>query len=362
MAAVSHDHGTTWTTPVDVGANHNIQNGAFASMVVGDDDRAAFAWLGTDTGGDLNGATFQGNWYLYVSMTYNGGDTWTTYNATPNDPVQRGCIWLGGGDNPCRNLLDFFGITLDKQGRVLVGYADGCIDDPLDATNKCVSAPPPDAQDGIKTKLATIARQSGGLPLLAANDSLFATVPGAPVLSGLEGNNVNHLNWTTPANGGAAITGYKVYRGTSSGGETLLASLGAVNSFDDTGVSNGTTYYYRVSAVNSKGEGSTSNEVVLKPVFSAAPSAPQRLKATAKQAGVLLTWSAPKDQGTAPITGYKIYRSTVPGMETFVTSVGNTTYYIDDGLVAGTTYYYKVSAVNAVGESPKSNEDSAKAK
>jgi hypothetical protein len=371
MMGVSHDRGANWTTR-SIGAEHNIQNAVFASVVAGDSDRAAFAFIGTDTGGDLQGATFQGVWHLYVAYTYNGGDTWTTYNATPGDPVQRGCIWLGGGDNPCRNLLDFMGITLDKQGRVLVGYADGCIDDPLPPVsdpiegtpppNRCVSAPPADAQDAVKTKLATIARQSGGLPLFAANDGLFATVPGAPVLSGLEGNNVNRLTWTTPSNGGAAITGYKVYRGTSSGGETLLTSVGAVNSFDDTGVTNGTTYYYRVSAVNAKGEGSTSNEVALKPAFKAAPSAPQRLKASAKKGGVMLTWSAPADQGTAPVTGYRVYRSAAPGLETFLVAVGNTTHYSDEGLASGATYYYKVTAVNAVGESPKSNEDSARVK
>jgi len=105
-----------------------------------------------------------------------------------------------------------------------------------------------------------------------------------------------------------------------------------------------------------------SNEVSLKPAYSAAPAAPQRLKATAKQAGVMLTWSAPKDQGTSPITGYRIYRSTVAGAETFLAAVGNTTHYSDDGLTSGTTYFYKVTAVSAAGESAKSNEDSAKAK
>jgi hypothetical protein len=362
MMAVSHDRGANWSTPANVGTQQNIQNAVFASVVAGDDDRAAIAFLGTDQGGDLQGATFQGNWYLYVAFTYDGGANWTTYNATPGDPVQRGCIWLGGGDNPCRNLLDFMGISLDKQGRVLVGYADGCIDDPLNAGNRCVSAPPANAQDAVKTKLGTIARQAGGLPLFAANDGLFATVPGAPVLSGMEDNNVNHLAWTTPSNGGAAITGYKLYRGTSSGGETLYQTLGVVNSYDDTAVSNGTTYYYRVAASNAKGDSATSNEVALTPAFKAAPTAPQRLKATAKKGGVMLTWSAPKDQGTAPITGYRIYRSTVPGLEQFLIAVGNTTHYSDEGLAAGTTYYYQVAAVNAVGESPKSNEDSAKAK
>ena len=50
-----------------------------------------------------------------------------TTDATPTDPVQRGSICTGGttcGND--RNLLDFIDVTIDEQGRVLVGYADGC--------------------------------------------------------------------------------------------------------------------------------------------------------------------------------------------------------------------------------------------
>src|SRR2546429_3262706 len=57
--------------------------------------------------GDDQSDTFTGVWHLYVAATYDGGATWNTVDATPNDPVQRGCIWLSGGSNPCRNLLDF---------------------------------------------------------------------------------------------------------------------------------------------------------------------------------------------------------------------------------------------------------------
>jgi hypothetical protein len=292
-------------------------------------------------------------------MTYDGGNTWTTYNATPNDPVQRGCIWNGGGGNPCRNLLDFNGIAIDAVGRVLVVYTDGCIDDPMDASVRCVSGP-----DYSKSILTTVARQSGGVGLLGAYDGkIFKTAPGAPVLTGLAGNNVNHLKWTDGSNGNSPVTSHTIYRGTASGGETVLATVsGTATSYDDTAVTNGVTYYYQVSASNAVGGSPRSNEVALTPAFKAAPSAPQKLKATGKQGGVLLTWSAPSSQGTARITGYRIYRSTVAGAETFVTATGNTTRYIDDNTNSGTTYFYKVSAVNAVGESPKSNEDSAKAK
>ncbi len=132
--------------------------------------RAAYAFLGSPTagaGGSSNAADFNGVWRLYVAFTYDGGATWETIDATPNDPVQRGPICNQGttcsGSPNTRNLLDFIDSTVDNQGRVLVGYADGCID-------ACV-------QSGTNTKnngydaLATIARQSSGLPL-------FATPPG----------------------------------------------------------------------------------------------------------------------------------------------------------------------------------------
>ena len=150
-----------WRAPVDVGAQLGIKNVQFPEVYAGDDDRAAFAFLGTTTAGDDQDPNFKGVWHLYVSYTYDGGLNWTTVDATPTDPVQRGCIWLQGGSSNCRNLLDFNDITMDKQGRVLVAYADGC-------TDKCVT----DASDyKDKTDLGVIARQESGLGLLSAFDS-----------------------------------------------------------------------------------------------------------------------------------------------------------------------------------------------
>jgi hypothetical protein len=124
--AVSHDHGKTWSASVDVGTSYGIENTKFPEVVAGDDNRAAFAFLGTTSAGDDQASTFPGVWYVYVAYTYDGGQTWTTVNATPGNPVQRGCIWNGGGSNACRNLLDFNDAQVDKQGRVLVAYTDGC--------------------------------------------------------------------------------------------------------------------------------------------------------------------------------------------------------------------------------------------
>lgn len=361
--AVSKDHGATWTAPYDVGAAQGVQNSEFATVVVGDDDRAAMAFLGTKTAGNDQASTFTGAWYLYVAFTYDGGQTWTTYNATPNDPVQRGCIWAGGGINDCRNLLDFNGITVDKVGRVLVAYADGCIDDPQDATNRCVSNPPLNVTDTVRTSLATIARQTSGVGLFAQYDGVISTAPNTPVLSGIAGDKVNKLSWTVPNDGGTPITGYKVYRGTSANGETLLTTVSATTtSYNDTAVTNGTTYYYRVAAVNKIGTSATSNEVALTPAVSAAPSAPRKLKARGTQDGVTLTWWAPASQGTAPVTAYKVYRGIAPGQGTLLMTVGNVTSTADTTAQSGVVYYYTVTAVNSVGESAKSNEDSAQRK
>ena len=68
------------------------------------------------------------------------------------------------------------------------------------------------------------------------------------------------LNWAAPVNDyGSTITGYRIYRGTTPGSETLLATIGNVLTFTDEGF--GPVYYYRVSAVNIAGESALSNEV-----------------------------------------------------------------------------------------------------
>jgi hypothetical protein len=173
--AVSHDRGVSWSKSQDAGTPFGIQNAEFAEVIAGDDSRAAFAFLGTPTPGDDQSGDFLGVWHLYSAFTYDGGRTWTTADVTPSDPVQRGCIWNGGGSNPCRNLLDFNDITVDKVGRVLIGYADGCTGTCVTDSTQNATAGPASAQDA----LATIARQTGGRGLFAAFDGTqFGTKSG----------------------------------------------------------------------------------------------------------------------------------------------------------------------------------------
>jgi hypothetical protein len=178
--AVSHDHGQTWTAPVDVSSPLGLHNIQFPEVIAGDNGRAAMAFLGTTGIGDDQTNAFKGVWHLYVSTTYDGGATWTTVDATPDHPVQRGCIDMQGiapgspRQDVCkhRNLLDFNDITVDGQGRVLVAYADGCID----ACVSDASKPSTDSQD-------MVLRQTGGRGLVAAYDALLAGPNGVPALS-----------------------------------------------------------------------------------------------------------------------------------------------------------------------------------
>src|SRR5439155_734149 len=93
------------------------------------------------------------------------------------------------------------------------------------------------------------------------------TVPSAPQnLQATAGTGKVILTWQAPSsNGGSAITGYKIYRSTSSGTETGYVSLGNVTSYTNTGLTNGITCFYRVRAVNSVGISPLSNEASATP-------------------------------------------------------------------------------------------------
>ncbi|WP_155991988.1 glycoside hydrolase [Nocardioides sp. URHA0032] len=176
--AISRDHGRTWTRNLNIGSLAGIRNTEFAMVVAGDGDRASVAFLGTRTPGSTqaasfgksaDGKTFTGAaWHLYIATTYDRGATWKMVDATPGDPVQRGCIWNAGGSNPCRNLLDFDAITIDRTGHVMVGLADGCVGPALDKASDCVASDTVSANGLVNH--GAIVRQLSGKTLFAKYD------------------------------------------------------------------------------------------------------------------------------------------------------------------------------------------------
>jgi PKD domain-containing protein len=255
FVAYSDDRGVTWSKPYDIGASLGINNAVFPAVVAGDRDRAAVAFLGTRTSGDHQAADFTGTWYGLIAHTYDGGQTWTTVNATPNGPVQReACIWNGGGANVCRNLLDFNDITMDDKGHVLFAYADGCID-------QCETG----GANSYSSK-ATIAQQSGGKGLLAAFDAPEPVAPQRACLSGRRDDMASYLRWVAPDAGGSAITAYKIFRATTTPGSEVLIGqqVGDKETYTDRSGNPGEAkYIYRIVAVNAAGTGMPSNPVEL---------------------------------------------------------------------------------------------------
>jgi hypothetical protein len=173
--------------------------------------------------------------------------------------MQRGGILRGGGADIVRNLLDFFDITIDRDGRVLVGYVNGC------EGGNCAQAAPT-AKGNAYTVAATIARQSSGRHMLAANDPASATSkPGMPSVTERRVGQVVRLGWSEADTGNSTITGYKILRGTSSGTEALLTTVPGTQtggSYNDLTANDITkTYYYKVLAVNGVGTSCGNNEI-----------------------------------------------------------------------------------------------------
>jgi PKD repeat protein len=260
--AVSKDHGATWAHDTDVGAALGIQNANFVISTAGDSGRAAVGFLGTTTAGNPNDMNhFRGIWHLYVATTYDGGATWTTVDATPDDPVQVGSVCTAG--TTCgadRNLLDFNDMQVDSEGRIVVAFADGCV--PPGCTTATAQGNPP--YTASRSAKASIARQSGGKRMFAAFDPVEPALPGAPRLVAATADPTSFvtLTWLAPDSGGSPITGYKVYRGTASGAETPLATAGpGATSYVDAAAAAGTQYFYKVTAVNAQGESLSCREI-----------------------------------------------------------------------------------------------------
>lgn len=265
FASKSTDRGQSWTGHYNLGASEGIKSAVFVTAVAGDGDRAACAFLGTKDPGNAEAEDFEGVWYPYVSVTYDGGESWHTVNVSPNDPVQGwGGICLSGvscGGN--RNLLDFNDIIMDDQGRLLFGYADGC-------RGACVTDPTKNtfSDNGV------VARQSGGRTLLSAFDGIAQFNAAAPVTPGaacalqdlsLRTAFETRVAWKAPDDGGSEILNYKLFRSLSASGPfDFIADAGKKTSLiDPTADPTVPVYYYQVIAENAQGAAPASNVIEL---------------------------------------------------------------------------------------------------
>jgi len=173
-------------------------------------------------------------------------------------------------------------------------------------------------------------------------------LPGVPTgLAATGTNGAVNLTW----NSAVGAASYNIKRSTTSGAEVTIANAGAT-SYADTGVVNGTTYFYKVSSTNSAGESADSSEASATP--NSPPAAPTGLTAIAGSNQVALSWT-----GSAGAVSYKVKRSTTSGSgySTIATITDPTVSYTDTSAVKFTQYFYVVSAVNSYGESSNSSPE-----
>jgi len=210
--------------------------------------------------------------------------------------------------------------------------------------------------------VTAVNRDGEGLPSNEVPATPTKTPPGAPAgLTATASNGTVSLSWAAP-DGGSQITGYNVYQGTSSDGESGTPvngfSLVQATSYQVTGLTDGTKYYFKVSAFNQTGQGPTSNEAMVTPAATA-PGAPSGLAVTPGDGKVTLSWTAPTSDGGSGVTGYKVYVATSAHCKgAGIYEVAGTALVLE-GLANGTLYYFRVTAVNDVGEGKPSSTVSA---
>ncbi len=179
--------------------------------------------------------------------------------------------------------------------------------------------------------------------------------PDAPAgLVATAGDGSVSLDWDN--NGESDLDGYNVYRANGTGGPytKLNGSLLAASAYSDTSVTNFTTYYYVVTAVDTgANESGNSSEASATPEDTTAPAAPTGLAATAGLSAITLDWS---DNTEPDLGSYRVYRSTTSGSGYSVIATPASSGYTDTGISVGTTYHYVVSAVDNTSNANESGQ------
>ncbi len=173
-----------------------------------------------------------------------------------------------------------------------------------------------------------------------AADTVAPSVPAGLTAAAVSSAQIN-LSWAASTDN-VGVTGYRVYRA-----GTLLVTLGAVTTYQNTGLSASTSYSYTVQAVDAAGNASAQSAPASATTQAApdtvAPSVPTGLTAAAvSSAQINLSWAASTDN--VGVTGYRVYRAGA-----LLATLGAVTTYQNTGLAASTSYSYTVQAVDAVG-------------
>lgn len=210
---------------------------------------------------------------------------------------------------------------------------------------------------------ATNGAGSGPYVTTSSPVSPIASPPAAPTVTSVIGGNTQaSIIWTVPNNGGATITDYLIQYSDNVGASwtDVTRAPSTLTTATITGLTNGTSYIFRVAAVNSAGTGQYSiNSASVIPATT--PGAPTNLFATVSGQNISLSWSAPNNGGAA-ITDYAIqYASSSSSYSNWVQindGVSAAASAIITNLTFGESYAFRVSAINRVGVGQTSSQTS----
>jgi len=195
-----------------------------------------------------------------------------------------------------------------------------------------------------------------GESALSVEASATTHVPPPETPGGLKAQALSAVSIRITFNSAAGASGYILYWSkTLSGVYDSLAATGSTT-YDHTGLTPNTDYFYKVCAYNDFGRSPLSAAVSAKTEPGALPDAPTGVQASALSSSQIKIQYNP----VSGVTGYKLYYSlSLTGAFTLATTTASTS-YTHTGLDAGTEYFYKVTAYNANGESAFSTVASAK--
>ena len=385
-----------WEVAYD-GTRHGLYFYPFRStgsteIFTGVDSAPAGTWLKVQV--EYKADAVGGGAQLYINgQTQAGWGVSGDYSRTAN--LQRIQLWNEGLTN--NDFDDVSVATLPPPGAVPPGAPTGVNGSPLDRAVSLTWTPPTadggtpitryritpfvgaTAQDPVITPSPATSFTVGGLtngvaytfkvaaingagtgPDSAASPAITpqpAPPPGPPLdVTATAGNASALIRWSPPtSDGGSPIIGYTITPYIGAVAQTPINTGSTGLSYTVGGLTNGQTYTFTVLAINGSGPGPESvpsNPVT--PAPPAVPDAPTGVSGSPRDSAVSLTWAAPGSDGGSPITGYRITPFIGANAQTPVLTGNTATGFTVTNLTNGTTYTFKVAAINAVGTGPDS--------
>ncbi|WP_051324296.1 DUF4082 domain-containing protein [Candidatus Solirubrobacter pratensis] len=196
-------------------------------------------------------------------------------------------------------------------------------------------------------------------------DVLFNPIPAPGTVTGVSaapgGKTSANVTWTAPSTGGVP-TSYKItpYIGSTAQAPTTVSGTPLDTMATIAGLTTGTTYTFKVQAINPSGSGPVSpasNAVT--PLVAVAPSAPKHVTAIPGSTSASVSWEAPDASGDSPITGYTVTPYAGSTAQTPVQVDASSLTKVITGLTDGTSYTFEVTATNAPGTGPASAASAA---